>query len=219
MKVCADRIWRIAWTFSVVLALCQLLPAAPSRAASSLFRSSETSYSDLTRLKKWMGMLRRYEVEQKEGSPCATRDYNSCKYPEWKKFMERIHVLQPEAQLAAVNRQMNKSRYILDSINWGDGDYWETPGQFLARSGDCEDYAIIKYMTLKRLGWPVDDMRIVIVQDLNLNIAHAILAVYFKDRIMILDNQINGVVDSVRIRHYRPVYSVNEKLWWRHGAK
>ena len=164
-------------------------------------------------------MLRRYEIEQEESSPCATKEYDSCKYPEWKKFIESVRDLKPEAQLAAVNKQMNKSRYTLDNINWGIDDYWETPGQFLSRSGDCEDYAIIKYMTLKRLGWSVDNMRIVVVQDLNLNIAHAVLAVYIKDKIMILDNQINGVVDSTRIRHYRPIYSVNEKLWWRHIVK
>ena len=59
-------------------------------------------------------------------------------------------------------------------------------------------------------------MRIVIVQDLNLKVAHAILAVYVDGTIKILDNQIKQVVDAETIRHYRPIYSVNEDAWWLH---
>jgi hypothetical protein len=44
------------------------------------------------------------------------------------------------------------------------------------------------------------------------------LAVYHDKRIDILDNQIKIVVDSRRVRHYEPVYSINEKAWWRHRA-
>lgn len=193
--------------------------ASPLQAAPSLFGSEETPYSDLSRVGKWTDVLKRYEEEKKEGLPCATKDTNSCKYPEWKKFIESIRGLEPMAQLNAVNRQMNKSRYILDNVNWGVEDYWATPGQFLSRSGDCEDFSIIKYMTLKELGWSTENMRIVVLQDLNLNIGHAVLAMYIDDTIMILDNQINNVVESTRIRHYRPIYSVNEKMWWRHTVK
>ena len=42
---------------------------------------------------------------------------------------------------------MNRSPYIVDPINWGVKDYWESPGQFFSRKGDCEDYAIAKYLT------------------------------------------------------------------------
>ena len=59
-------------------------------------------------------------------------------------------------------------------------------------------------------------MRIVIVQDLNLKVAHAVLAVYLDDTIKILDNQIKQVVEAGTIRHYRPIYSVNEESWWLH---
>ena len=60
--------------------------------------------------------------------------------------------------------------------------------------------------------------RLAAVKDLNLKVGHAILAVYHDDRIDILDNQIKIVVDSRKIRHYEPVYSINEKAWWRHRA-
>ncbi len=225
MKNRIQSVWRMARkktvcdfmrTFFLVFFLLPIVCGSSLHAAPALFKSTETPYSDMSRVGKWQNMLARYAEEMKGGTPCATKDYNSCKYPEWRKFIESIRGLEPKAQLNAVNKQMNKSRYTVDSVNWGVEDYWATPGQFLTRSGDCEDYAIIKYMTLKELGWSTDNMRIAIVQDLNLNIAHAVLAVYIDDKIMILDNQISSVVDSERIQHYRPIYSVNEKLWWRH---
>jgi predicted transglutaminase-like cysteine proteinase len=59
-------------------------------------------------------------------------------------------------------------------------------------------------------------MRIVVLQDLNLKVTHAVLAVDLDGKTWILDNQIKQVIDAERIRHYRPVYSVNEKGWWLH---
>ncbi len=219
MKKYKDAVCRFARTAFFVFFVFPVICALPLQAAPVLFKSTETPYSDLSRVGKWTNVLQRYAEEKKEGAPCSTKDFSSCKYPEWKKFIESVRGLDKLAQLTAVNKQMNKSRYTLDNVNWGVEDYWATPGQFLARSGDCEDYAITKYMTLRELGWSTDDMRIVVVQDLNLNVGHAILAVYVNDKIMILDNQINNVVESDRIQHYRPIYSVNEKMWWRHVVK
>ncbi len=117
-------------------------------------------------------------------------------------------------QLRAVNARLNTARYITDPVNWGLDDYWSSLAQFLRRDGDCEDYAIAKYMVLKQLGVPVADMRVVIVMDQNLNIAHAILAVRSGPATYILDNQINDIVQDTSIRHYKPYYSINEQAWW-----
>ncbi len=132
------------------------------------------------------------------------------------KLIDQTRTEAPLAQLKRVNGFMNRHRYIIDPINWGVKDYWATPGQFFRKHGDCEDYAIAKYLSLKMLGWDTGKMRIVVLRDLNLKIAHAVLLVRLNDSYMLLDNQIAIVVDSKRIRHYRPIYSVNEKSWWRH---
>ena len=55
-----------------------------------------------------------------------------------------------------------------------------------------------------------------VVRDLNLKIGHAILAAYVDGKIYILDNQIKQVISAKTIRHYRPIYSVNEGGWWLH---
>ena len=88
--------------------------------------------------------------------------------------------------------------------------------EFLTRLGDCEDYAITKYVTLKRLGFDVSQMRVVVVQDLNLATGHAVLMVQLDGATYVLDNQIRQVTQEGQIRHYRALYSINEHHWWSH---
>lgn len=92
-------------------------------------------------------------------------------------------------------------------------DYWASPSQFLSRAGDGEDYAIAKFVTLRRLGFGNDELRLVVLDDLNLGVAHAVLVVSESDRLLVLDNQISDVVDLRRILHYKAIYSINEERW------
>ncbi|SBV95024.1 Transglutaminase family protein cysteine peptidase BTLCP [uncultured Alphaproteobacteria bacterium] len=203
---------RLAAIAAVVLAFAAA--ASPSRA--EMFGKQETPYTDLRPFPKWTGVLDRYfrELGQREGN-CASPDFNRCHYKEWQAFIEKMRAEPRDRQLEHVNTFFNRRRYIVDPINWGVADYWETPGQFFAKNGDCEDYAIAKYMTLRDLGWAVADMRVVVVQDMNLNLVHAVLAVADGGRTQILDNQLAVLVEPRRIKHYRPIYAVNEEGWWR----
>jgi predicted transglutaminase-like cysteine proteinase len=117
-----------------------------------------------------------------------------------------------------VNKFFNKWPYRLDKANWGVSDYWETPWEFLRKSGDCEDYAIAKFYALQELGFSPDQMRIVAVRDAIRGIGHAVLAVYAKDDIYILDNQTDMVLSHTKYKHYIPQYSVNEHYRWMHVA-
>jgi len=120
-------------------------------------------------------------------------------------------------KLKLINKIVNEEKYIIDPINWNMADYWATPNQFSIKDGDCEDYAISKYMILKNIGFPKESMRVVILNDENLEILHAVLAVYTEDgKIYILDNQISSVLEDREIHHYRPIYSINELYWWKH---
>ena len=188
--------------------------AAPAYA--DLFGKKESYSTDLRPFPKWTEVIERFQREKNQTSGnCRTEDTDRCQYKGWDAFIESLRGKDKQLQLNMVNSHFNKSRYIQDINNWGKSDYWATPGQFLTKSGDCEDYSIIKYYTLKQLGWPVEDMRIVVLQDMNLKIMHAILAVKYNGAEMILDNQLSIVTKADRIRHYRPVYAVNEKGWWR----
>lgn len=193
---------------------------ATADAKASFFNSKETRSTNLKPFKKWNQALARYSREkaaQKAGS-CKETKINKCNYDRWMKYLAKLRAkkLSQGKLIQAVNTRMNKAKYILDQNNWGVKDYWESPGEFMAKFGDCEDFAIIKYLSLKMLGFKEDQLRVVAVKDLNLKIGHAVLIVFIKGVAYMLDNQVKQVVKASSIRHYQPVFSINAKAWWRH---
>ncbi|SDD78579.1 transglutaminase-like cysteine proteinase BTLCP [Rhodospira trueperi] len=188
-------------------------------AAAGLFGSQEVERPGaFATFGKWHGVVDRVGTEQQVmPPPCRGRDYDACPYPELETFIETARGQDRLSQLKSVARYFDRQRYIEDQPNWGVPDYWATPGQFLSRNGDCEDFAISKYEALMMLGWPASDLRIVYVQDLNLQVGHMILAATLHGTTYILDNQArNQLIRHERIRHYRPVYSLSQDRWWRH---
>lgn len=132
----------------------------------------------------------------------------------WQTLKSELEKLDTLAQLNKVNAFWNRFPYITDAVNWGQADYWAAPAQFLKKSGDCEDYAIVKYFTLRELGYPAEMMRIVAVYDTIRREGHAVLAVKANDNIYILDNLGRAVQSQDRIRNYEPQFSVNELGRW-----
>ena len=134
----------------------------------------------------------------------------------WALLKQRAQGKTPLEVLKLVNSFWNTWPYREDMANWGKPDYWAIPAQFLKKSGDCEDYAIAKYFTLKELGFPPDEMRIVVLRDTIRNLAHAVLVVYLDGEAYVLDNLSNVVQPHSRLRNYNPQYSVNENGRWTH---
>ena len=92
-------------------------------------------------------------------------------------------------------------------------DYCATPNQFTHKPASAK-ITQSAYTALCILGFNPDHMRIVVLQDLNLKSPHAVLIVYLNGQPLILDNPIKQVVHASRIRHYKPIYSINQKNWW-----
>ena len=218
----ANFSWKL-WLPALVAAVAVfLLPVdsleAAKKMAPSFFNSRETQSSNLKPFKKWTGALKRYSAEkalQKKGT-CASKSFNKCHFVEWIKFLKKIKTKKKIAQVNEVNIYMNKAKYITDPQNWGKKDYWATPGEFMAKFGDCEDYAIAKFMSLRLLGFKESELRVVAVKDLNLKVGHAVLVVFLGKKRYLLDNQIKQVVETKKVKHYTPVFSINSKHWWRH---
>lgn len=134
----------------------------------------------------------------------------------WDSFKSKAPQGNKMELLRYVNSFWNTWPYVEDIVNWKQEDYWEIPAEFLKKSGDCEDYSIIKYFTLKELGIAPESMRIVVVRDTIRNFAHAVLAVYVNGDAFILDNLSNSVLSHTKLRQYSPQYSVNESGRWAH---
>ncbi|WP_417568146.1 transglutaminase-like cysteine peptidase [Marinobacter sp.] len=144
--------------------------------------------------------------------------------PEAHQRLENWQRLQALASKAPINRQLrlvnsffNRANFVSDIRHWGEEDYWATPVELLTtNAGDCEDFSIAKYLTLKSMGVPDEQMRIVYVKALELNQAHMVLAWYPKPDAdpLILDNLINEIKPASQRSDLKPVYSFNgEGLW------
>jgi predicted transglutaminase-like cysteine proteinase len=181
-----------------------------------LFGYQQIEKHNLSLFPQWLSVLERHVLDTQKTGDCESRDFNKCHLAEWQSFLSSIRTLPDMEQIKRVNRYANSREYILDSENYGVTDYWATPKEFLINNGDCEDFAIIKMLSMKWLGYDVEKMRVVVVQDTNLRIPHAIMAIDKDNDTLILDNQIEQVISHLNVFHYVPVYSVNENSWWMH---
>ncbi|MDD3370724.1 MAG: transglutaminase-like cysteine peptidase [Alphaproteobacteria bacterium] len=182
------------------------------------FINREVRSNNIKMFPRWTGMLARYGAENhKLDSVCGPDRDTPCKLKEWKDFLEDLKDEPLMDKITEVNRYLNKYPYVDDIVNWGIVNYWETPYEFQRKSGNCKDYAIAKFMSLRAIGVPGDLMRIVVLRDLNLGgIIHAVLVVSVGEKNYILDNQIKQVISTDKVYHYVPIYSINEEHWWQH---
>ena len=120
-------------------------------------------------------------------------------------------------QLQAVNQFFNQLQFLSDSHHWSREDYWATPVELLgSNGGDCEDFAIAKYLTLRQLGIPDHQLRLSYVNALTINQAHMVLA-YLPgpgEDPLVLDNLIDEIKAASQRRDLKPVYSFNDQGLW-----
>lgn len=211
----------------VSIFLCLMFSATNEASALSnnadragLFGSHETMSRQLVAFKKWNSMLNREQEDRKRKpepeATCRKTADQKCYREVWRDLLYFLKDKPADRQIAEINLHMNNAPYITDIVNWGVPDYWASLRQFFKKDGDCEDYAIAKYLSLKELGFDADMMRIVVVQDTNLDVPHAVLVVSVNGDRLVLDNQISYVVKEKAVLHYRPFYSINENAWWLH---
>lgn len=115
-------------------------------------------------------------------------------------------------KITKVNNFFNRSRWRSDRDVWGRSDYWATRMEFLGKgAGDCEDFVIAKYFTLKQLGIPIKKLYFTYVKAIRYRQAHMVLAYYKTPNSipLILDN-INGkILPAILRKDLLPVYSFN----------
>jgi len=117
-------------------------------------------------------------------------------------------------KLTEVNRFFNQFEYKDDNKLWKQKDYWATPEEFIGLgAGDCEDFVVAKYFSLRSLGVPDKRLYLTYVKALKQNVAHMVLS-YFetpKSIPLILDNYNPRILPANKRRDLLPVYSFNAK--------
>ena len=197
-----------------------LAPVPSATAAPALFGTVEFRAESLAALPRWQRVLARIEDERPVYKQCRN-DPEACPLRSaraWQSMVRGQKGQPRQEQLRVVNRFLNAWPYRTDLEVYGQSDYWASPLEFLKNSGDCEDYAIIKYVTLRQLGFAAEQLRMAVVRDTQRDLAHAVLAVYLDDEVYILDNLSNRILAHHEVPQYVPYYSVNETTRWAHVA-
>ena len=204
--------------FAVLGGLFGMMPTAAAATTPELFGTVEFRAESLAALPQWERTLRQIEQERGTYEACseAAPSCPSRGVMAWQAMLKGQVGRAPIDQLQAVNRFLNDWRYKADAENYGQRDYWATPLEFLRQSGDCEDYAITKYVSLRQLGFAAERLRLVVVRDVLRDLAHAVLAVYLDDQVVILDNLTRAVLPQEQVTQYVPYYSINETTRWAH---
>jgi predicted transglutaminase-like cysteine proteinase len=161
-------------------------------------------------------------VQQRYGGNAAAtaKDWNNLLTllqgePEWKKLKD-------------VNEYLNrKIHFDTDMKVWGVEDYWATPIEAMMKgAGDCEDYAIAKYFSLKFIGVPVSKLRLTYVKaqiggmDSNITQAHMVLTYYYTPDAepLVLDNLVSEIRPASRRPDLTPIFSFSSEGVWAAGS-
>lgn len=189
-----------------------------SRLAKGLFGTIEFRSSNLEAFPQWLRVMD--ELEELEELKRLCDEENEClnnRFAAWRANVKSLENRHPRAQMDELNRFINDAMpYIEDPQVYGQSDYWAAPQEFLRHSGDCEDYAILKYASLRELGFPEDSLRIVVLKDTLRDLPHAVLAVDYNDKTYILDNNFSVVLNDDQLPQYVPQYSLNANHRWVH---
>jgi predicted transglutaminase-like cysteine proteinase len=131
----------------------------------------------------------------------------------WSALIEAAQNQEPVMQVQMINAFFNQVRYVGEAPGQ---DVWETPVEFLNYGGDCEDYAIAKYVSLRLLGWSKDRLRMVLLNDSITGLQHAVLTVNYGGEAYVLDNLNRNILTVDQIDYYHPLASLNESRLWVH---
>jgi len=139
---------------------------------------------------------------------------------QWEDLIRRDKSSTDLQKLEKVNNFFNKMEFVNDIDLWGVKDYWATPIQFLCKgAGDCEDFAIAKYFTLKAMGISESRLNVTYVKAIHYNMPHMILTYYKKQGAepLILDNLIDTIELASKRNDLVPIFTFNGTgLWLAH---
>jgi predicted transglutaminase-like cysteine proteinase len=164
---------------------------------------------------KWSDVERRLDDERVQLALCDG-DPDRCASPAALQFLAIVDTAKSRdgrARLGEINRAINLAiRPMSDLAQYGEIDVWSSPlVTFAHGAGDCEDYAIAKFVALRQAGISPDDLRIVIMRDTLGGEDHAVAVARLDGHWLTLDNRRMAMVEDVNVRNYRPLFVIDQR--------
>ena len=187
---------------------------APARNSSEPFGAlaAVLTYGGLR--DKWLGVERKLDDERVQLALCDG-DRERCASPaalQLLAIVDNARAREGRARIGEINRAINLAiRPMSDLAQYGQADVWSSPlVTFAHGAGDCEDYAIAKFVALGLAGISPDDLRIVVVHDTVSGEDHAVAAARLDGHWLTLDNRRMAMVEDANARNYRPLFVIDQ---------
>ena len=143
------------------------------------------------------------------------------KFTGWRDLVISMQAAPDTERIKRTNDYFNRQVQFGEDVTiWGQLDYWATPTETLGKgAGDCEDFAIAKYFTLKAMGTAPEKLRLIYVRaktgsaDSAPTQAHMVLAYYAQPDAepLVMDNLVSEIRAASRRPDLAPVFSFNSE--------
>ncbi len=144
------------------------------------------------------------------------------RYEAYNDKLRQLQDVTEDVKLKEVNDFFNRVPYVEDIQAWGKNDYWATPLEFLGKDkGDCEDYVIAKYFSLRDLGIKSEKLYFSYVKLAGYKRTHMVLS-YFKTPHsvpLVLDSKNFKIFPADKRADLTPVYNFNGESLYHVGKK
>lgn len=188
--------------------------------AAPVYEPASAGPENFAVLDRWNAVTARFARQQSDPAAFCPAGANpaNCPAARWARLVAELKQLRLRDRVARADAALNRLPYVPAARNWGDPFYWETPYEFLAKGGQCQDFAIAKFLALVQSGVPETSLRFVVVHDRVDGLDHAVTLATVKGVILLLDNQIKDVVPAAEVDRYTPYYAINDTgLWIAHS--
>src|ERR1700674_1805727 len=163
---------------------------------------------------KWLGVERKLDDERVQLALCDG-DREHCVSPaalQLLAIVDNARARDGRARRGEINRAINLAiRPMSDLAQYGEIDVWSSPlDTFATGAGDCEDYAIAKFVALRLAGVPADDLRIVVMRDTVNGEGNAVAMARLDQHWLTLDNRRMAMVEDTDVRNIRPLFVIDQ---------
>ena len=162
---------------------------------------------------KWRGLQPALQMEARILDLCrANPDMCTPAAASFLGIIEAARGREGRARIGEINRAINLAiRPENDLVRFHVADVWATPlATFASGAGDCEDYAIAKYVALRQAGVAREDLRIVIAHNPGLRQDHAIAAARVDGEWLILDNRTMLLLTDDQATNLSPLVTLDD---------
>ena len=205
---------------AVLMLLLPVWRAAPAEAAEPFLAYSELSLRADHDFPKWKGIDASLTDEVAAVKNCLVGA--GCPSGLAGEVAGRLAGIDGRSQLSqaeAVHQLMNSRPYREDLRQFGRSDVWQTPFAFWRSGGDCEDYAIAKYMALRALGFSDAQLRLTVMTSRSSRQVHAVLLIAIGADWYVADNLKRGLRPLDSYAGWKPEFSVSAAGAWRYVAR